>query len=665
MNVDELLFALDIGTRSVIGVIGKVINNKLQVVSESYVEHEERAMVDGQIHDIALVTASVLKVKKELEERCSTKLTKVAIAAAGRFLRTTEVSIEKTLDEEEQITEEIIKAMELSAVKAAEEKVSMQSQGKLFCVGYSVKNYYINGYVISNLAGHRGEKCGVEVIATFLPRSVIDSLYTVMNNAQLEVISLTLEPIAALEAAIPQNLRLLNLVLVDIGAGTSDIAICSDEKISAYGMVSQAGDEVTEVLAHKLLVDFNKAEGIKKECVINGQASYEDILGLSHSIEREQLIKIIEPTVEKIAREIGEKVLSLNGGKAPAAIFMVGGGALTPGLKENLAKFTEVPAERVAIKDRKAVIYCEGADNSLGSAGITVLGIAMVALKNCGKDFIKVTLNQDTVTMFNSSKHRILNVLLQAGINPRHLLPKNGKNLHYTLNGEKKIAFGEIGRKAVIVMDNEVATLDTYVYDGARIEVKYSNQGKDAELRVLDLLFQWDTFTLYLDEKEYTLEPICKINGNTAQLTARIGEGDEVILRYPSTLGEALEQLPDVGKKGHIKRGNVFISEDEAIDNGDKLLCLETIENMNSIESEVAAEKTLCRDSLPLSLSVMVNGEKIVLKNKDKYIFIDIFECINFDLSKARGHLVLLLNHKKAGYHDMLSEGDQIEVYWE
>lgn len=86
------------------------------------------------------------------------KLDKVSIAAAGRFLRTTVTKIEVDSDPDTEIDKETIRSLELTAVKAAEKDVNEQSAGMLYCVGYSVKNYYLNGYVISNLLSHKGEK---------------------------------------------------------------------------------------------------------------------------------------------------------------------------------------------------------------------------------------------------------------------------------------------------------------------------------------------------------------------------------------------------------------------------------------------------------------------------------------------------------------------------
>ena len=123
-------------------------------------------------------------------------------------------------------------------------------------MGYTVSGYLLDRYPLTTLKGHTGQQLEADVVATFLPSEVVESLYAVMEAAGLEVASLTLEPIAALNAVIPAELRLLNLVLCDIGAGTSDIAVCRDGAVVGYTMATIAGDEITEALMRQYLVDF-------------------------------------------------------------------------------------------------------------------------------------------------------------------------------------------------------------------------------------------------------------------------------------------------------------------------------------------------------------------------------------------------------------------------
>lgn len=96
---DNLVFSLDIGTRTIIGIVGEYLEeDKLKVLAYSIREHKERNMYDGQIHDIEGVTRLVVDIVKELEEKTGEKLKIVSIAAAGRALKTLRIRIEKKID---------------------------------------------------------------------------------------------------------------------------------------------------------------------------------------------------------------------------------------------------------------------------------------------------------------------------------------------------------------------------------------------------------------------------------------------------------------------------------------------------------------------------------------------------------------------------------------
>ena len=91
---DELVFGLDIGTRNVVGTVGYRTENEFIVVAQCVMEHETRAMLDGQIHDIGRVARTINTVKAQLEGQLDEPLTDVCIAAAGRVLKTVTVHVE-------------------------------------------------------------------------------------------------------------------------------------------------------------------------------------------------------------------------------------------------------------------------------------------------------------------------------------------------------------------------------------------------------------------------------------------------------------------------------------------------------------------------------------------------------------------------------------------
>ena len=332
----DLIFSLDIGTRTIVGIVGYMEKDKFKVAAAEVVEHKSRAMLNGQIHDIEKVAEVAGEVKEKLEKKLGIKLEKVAIAAAGRVLKTCELKIEREIDPGVLISRELVNGLEMEGIQKAQsildEDEASLGQTKFYCVGYSVINYYLNGYVISNLIDHRGNSIAAHILSTFLPHIVVDSLYTVMNKIGLEVINLTLEPIAAINVAIPSELRLLNLALVDIGAGTSDIALTRDGSVVAYAMVPLAGDALTEKIAKEYLLDFNTAEKIKTSLSETSPDSltFKDIMGKKHVVKKEKILEIIKPSIQNLAalylKNYGAK------SKVDKCCFLIGGGSQIPGL---------------------------------------------------------------------------------------------------------------------------------------------------------------------------------------------------------------------------------------------------------------------------------------------------------------------------------------------
>lgn len=93
-NANQFVFGLDIGTRNVVGTVGYREGKDFYVAAQYMKEHETRAMLDGQIHDIGRVGRTIAEVKAELEGQLEAKLTDVCIAAAGRVLKTVTTSVE-------------------------------------------------------------------------------------------------------------------------------------------------------------------------------------------------------------------------------------------------------------------------------------------------------------------------------------------------------------------------------------------------------------------------------------------------------------------------------------------------------------------------------------------------------------------------------------------
>ncbi|HHW23540.1 MAG TPA: cell division protein FtsA [Clostridiaceae bacterium] len=699
---EDVVFSLDIGTRTIIGLVGYKNEDRFFIQAAEMIVHDSRAMLDGQIHDIAKVAQGAEKVKKALEKRLGYTLTRVSVAAAGRVLKTCQVKVERDVEEGREIDAQFVSALEMEGIQKAQLEIEKNSpeneRNQFYCVGYSIVSYYLNDYVISSLLGHKGHKAGVEVLATFLPQTVVDSLYTVMERINLEVSFLTLEPIAALNLAIPKDLRLLNLALVDVGAGTSDIAITKGGTIIAYAMVPIAGDEITEAIAQNYLVDFETAEKIKIEISLNKKdVTFTDILDNQVTTTAEEVREVTRPVVEELARTVSEKILELNSGKAPNAVFLVGGGSQSEGLCEALAEALGLPKDRVAVRDRKIAKNVVTDEKILdGPDSITPIGILVTTALTRGQDFYYVTVNDQKVRMYNSRKMLVSDALILAGFNPEQLICKSGKNLKFTLNGKDKTIRGSFGKPAEIYVNDKLSSLNAYITAGDRLRVIPAEKGSDGKALVRDLLKDQEPIYLKYDDQAATIWPRVYINDEEVSQEAVVNNGDKVEIVSSYTLSDIAklfemdlssweftvdgapydlytELKPGVQIVGRPAKNPVRY--DGALTGLNTGSNAEAKENSSrESDSEEAAKPANIQDLLKEveqklairdGITVTVNKKSVNLPpKKTDYLFIDVFNHIDFDLTSPKGILMLKLNGNDANFTDRIKSGDIIEIYW-
>lgn len=483
LNQDQLIFSLDIGTRSVVGVIGTVIEDKYTVLDYVQKFHPIRAMRDGQVEDIELVAKVCGEVKQILEERHGIQLKKVAVAAAGRALKTARASFTQQIPEEDEITVKMIRTLEYSAIGKAQEAFEGERENNIQfqCVGYSVLRYYVDDYPISNLEGQKGSSMRADIIAAFLPFSVVKSLYSVTARCGLEVSNLTLEPIAAINVIVPPDVRLLNIAIADIGAGTSDIAISKNGSIVAYDMATIAGDEISEAIMSQYLTDFNTAEEVKKALATEKREKieFEDILGIKYSFEAAEILDTIDPTISSLAQAIAESIRAGNDG-APQAVFLIGGGSQIPGLCQKVAAELEMPPTRVALGGMKKQSYIDVcSEDLLTPEFVTPIGIGNVASKYKGAEFFSITVNGNRIMLMQSGTIKVLDALLLAGIKATSMIGRSSKGITYYIDGQRKLLRGSVATPGEAILNGKNVSLETEVHQGDVLNLKEAVDGKD------------------------------------------------------------------------------------------------------------------------------------------------------------------------------------------
>ena len=569
------VFALDIGTRSIIGIVGVQENGLFRVLDMETREHTKRAMFDGQIEDIDQVAQVAGAVKTELERRLGFTFQRVCVAAAGRALRTMRATFEAELPKGEPVSARTAYEMEMGAVANARAQLEGEGAHRLYCVGHAVVRYHLDDYPFLTIVNHRGSKARVEIIATFLPNEVVESLYTAMSMIGLEVGHMTLEPIAAMNAVIPTELRLMNLALVDIGAGTSDIAISDAGSVSAYTMATVAGDEITESIIHKYLVDFKTAESLKHAAASGvAQMAYHDILGFEYTVELRELLETIRPAVEELCTVVCDKILEANG-KAPSAVFLVGGGSQVPLLCEAMAERLGIDPKKVAVGGNNFIKRV--ADSQLNLEGpeyATPLGIALTAVNSSSFEGFFVTINGKRMRVFRGNAMTVMDVLLLCGYKYADLMGKSGKNITYQLNGQKRLVRGGHLVPAQIYVNGVSASISTPVANGDEIEVHPAVAGEDAHLTVADLEADPAEITVTFNGTPIVAGRRILVNGCSASPEDEIHDLDQVEHYNISTLSALCAQmgLQTIGRSLIV--GGIERTPDYRLQAGDQILCV-------------------------------------------------------------------------------------------
>ncbi|MGN0608446.1 MAG: cell division protein FtsA [Oscillospiraceae bacterium] len=694
---EDEIFALDIGTRNVVGILGKMENGVFSVISSYTTAHKQRAMIDGQIEDIQEVARVVKLVKDKLEEKTGVSLSRVAIAAAGRALKTQHTELEIDIEEKDVITEDAVKSFEVETVFKAQNELDEQvKDGNLvfYCVGHTVVNYFLDDYKIKSLIGHKGKKVKIELIAAFLPSIVVESLYSVMDLNELEVASLTLEPIAAMNVIIPPEVRLINIALVDIGAGTSDIAISKNGSIVAYAMSTVAGDEITEEIIRNYIVDFETAEQMK--LCSKEEISYKDILGFEHTVTAQEFYSSLYPAVDSLAANISENIVKANG-QAPAAVFLVGGGSLIPDLAKTVAEKLEIPENRVAVGGKNAF-----KNISLGRSGlngpeyVTPIGIGITAVVNKGYDFSVITLNGKKMRIFDTRAVTVVDLLMLAGFKTNQIIGRSGRNLTFTLNGEKQLLKGEFAVPGEITLNGMPAALDNTVKQGDVIEFTPAVSGMNASVNISDIAGDVSGKKVFVDGTEYLIGITAQANGKTVNGDYQIQNFDAITVSEVDTLGDLMDIMPFDTDSVSFYKGGRLLSFDYILREGDDIITGDKVVNPEAKEgrlAKAAAEKMEIKTDYTIpqqetapkqpdvhteetadtestaEFRVVLNGKSVVLEprpNNAPHEFIELMAVADIDIDNPppSGDMITTINGKAASFMDTVNYGDSIVIKW-
>ncbi len=709
---DQVIFALDVGTRKVTGLLFERGSEGLSLKAVETMEHDTRAMLDGQIHDIPKVASVVSQVRMRLEEKVNYKVDAAAVAAAGRMLSTNRGQAEVHVKSSSRIISEDVLRLEYAAVQRAQQQLLSSPGGKnrfieqYHCVGYSVVRFMLDGLPIGNLIGQKGTVASCEVIATFLPRIVVDSLRSVLDLAGLKLQSLTLEPIAALRMAVPDGMRRLNVALVDIGAGTSDIAITKDGSIFAYDMVPEAGDELTDALCQNYLLDFMTAESLKRELHNDGLLSFSNILGEEMSVPAAEVRQSLLPALVSLGEKIAAAILKSNI-NTPQAVFCVGGGSMTYGLTGVIAEKLGMDSARVTIKGKEMVKHLPSKTRKyFGPELVTPLGIADTAITGEALRFYRVEVNNQAVDVMDLGRSSVADALLAVGVSSRELVGPPGKGITLEVNGSVVTIPGEMGEMAKISIDGRDGTLESCISQGDSISFVSAKGGADARLNTAVFLTKFPPFRIIVNGRSRNLMPPVFRGGQELRPETELVDRDRLKVLKTMPLSWVFHQL---GMEQELEGGFISVllnGEKVQIPYGPKVIKIngnisvhdsevsdgDNIEIINDGNYPTVGDLTPARSG---KIEVNVNGGAIVIPAKDVHFSVngkevssdfflregdiveiqeidykinlaEVINIIDFSPTPPNGmnRLVLKVNGRDAQFATAIKHGDQLEIGW-
>lgn len=269
---DQYLVALDIGTEFVKALIGKVTDTGLEIIGVGRTHQELSDMQAGAIADIASVVNNCDAALTQAEEQAGVSSKSAIIGIAGELVKGTTTTVrfkrkkaDKELDIDE--VERIIALVQQRARERAKQQLTWELGGKdveIRLVNSALVNIEIDGYPVTSPVGFKGKEVVVQLYTAFAPMIHIGALERTAKELDLELVAVAAEPFAVARSVIGDNPNAnMSAILMDVGGGTTDIAVINDGGVQGTKMFGIGGRAYTHAIERDLGVSFLQAEELK------------------------------------------------------------------------------------------------------------------------------------------------------------------------------------------------------------------------------------------------------------------------------------------------------------------------------------------------------------------------------------------------------------------
>lgn len=269
---EQYLVALDIGTEFVKALIGKVTDDGVEIIGVGRTHQELSDMQAGAIADIQSVVNNCDAALTQAEEQAGVSSKSAIIGIAGELVKGTTTTVrfkrkvaEKELDIAE--VERIISLVQQRARERAKQQLTWELGGKdveIRLVNSALVNIEIDGYPVTSPVGFKGKEVVVQLYTAFAPMIHIGALERTAKELDLDLIAVAAEPFAVSRSVIGDNPNAnMSAILMDVGGGTTDIAVINDGGVQGTKMFGIGGRAYTHAVERDLGVSFLQAEELK------------------------------------------------------------------------------------------------------------------------------------------------------------------------------------------------------------------------------------------------------------------------------------------------------------------------------------------------------------------------------------------------------------------
>lgn len=341
---EDLIVGLDIGTTKICAIVAERTENGIDVVGIG--THPSRGLRKGVVVDIDSTVQSIKRAVEEAELMADCEISSVYAGIAGghiRGLNSHGIVAVKDREVRDGDVKRVIDAAKAVAIPMDREVIHVIPQEFIIDDQDGIREPL-------GMAGVRLE-ARIHIVTAAVTSA--QNIVKCANKAGLNVADIVLEPLASAEAVLAPDERELGVCLVDIGGGTTDIAVFSGGSIQHTSVLSLGGNHVSHDIAVGLRTPFHEAERIKKRFGVASArfVPTDDVITVPsvggrrpREISRKILCEIIEPRVEEILslarRELEKSTLEA---AIPSGVVLTGGCAALEGISDLAEELFEVP----------------------------------------------------------------------------------------------------------------------------------------------------------------------------------------------------------------------------------------------------------------------------------------------------------------------------------